>query len=97
LVFWQNFNHFFTSFCSCVSRVPKSITLSCAEEGAAIYYTDDGSDPKNGGTQKKYSGSIEFPTPDPDQSSRTVTLEQIYLSCRSRRLVFLPLAVSLFT
>ena len=54
---------------------PKSIVLSCTEEGAAIYYTDDGSDPKNSGTQKIYSGSIELPTPDPDQSPRTVTIK----------------------
>ncbi|NLZ89229.1 MAG: hypothetical protein GX916_06980, partial [Clostridiales bacterium] len=55
--------------------LPKSIVLSCTEEGAAIYYTDDGSDPKNSGTQKIYSGSIELPTPDPDQSPRTVTIK----------------------
>ena len=55
--------------------LPKSIVLSCTEEGAAIHYTNDGSDPKNSGTQKIYSGSIELPTPDPDQSPRTVTIK----------------------
>ncbi len=34
------------------------ITISCATEGATIYYTTDESDPANGGTV--YNGAIEF-------------------------------------
>jgi len=39
-------------------KIGDTITLSCATEDAVIYYTTDGSDPKNNASKKTYSDGI---------------------------------------
>ena len=38
--------------------VDVDVTISCATDGATIYYTDDNSDPKTSTTRKEYTGEI---------------------------------------